>query len=99
MKLTVTCNGRASDEITKAWGQYIERERAAEKIAVEEDLNRRRRELEEIKIEVDLRCVENKQVAAYEYIAGTRVDFAMEDLTDFGRQILLGLKKDDKKEK
>ena len=45
------------------------------------------------------KSVENKQVAAYEYIAGTRVDFAMEDLTDCGRQILLGLKKDDKKEK
>jgi hypothetical protein len=38
-------------EIEKAWGQYIERERAAEKIAVEEELNRRRRELEEIKAE------------------------------------------------
>ena len=41
---------------------------------------------------VDLRLVENKQVVAYEYLAGTRVDFTMEDLTDQGRQILLGLK-------
>lgn len=49
MKLIVTCNGRASDEITKAWGQYIEREKVAEKIAVKEDLNRRRHELEELK--------------------------------------------------
>lgn len=41
---------------------------------------------------VDLHLVENKQVVAYEYLAGTRVDFMMEDLTDYGRQILLGLK-------
>lgn len=36
--------------------------------------------------------VENKQVAAYEYLAGTRADFMKEDLTDYGKQILLGLK-------
>ena len=40
-------------EIEKAWGQYIEREKAAEKIAVEEDLNRRRRELEELNRKVN----------------------------------------------
>jgi hypothetical protein len=35
----------------KSVGQHIEREKAAEKIAAEEELNRRRRELEEIKAE------------------------------------------------
>ena len=47
------------------------------------------------KVIVDLHCVENKQVVAYEYLAGTRIDFTMEDLTDYGQQILLGLKKVD----
>lgn len=46
-------SGGVSDEITKACEQYLESERAAEKIAVEEDLNRRRRELEELKRELE----------------------------------------------
>ena len=43
--------GGVSNEIAKAWERYLESERAAEKIAAEEDLNRRRRELETIKAE------------------------------------------------
>lgn len=38
---------------------------------------------------IDLRYAENKQVVACEYLAGTRVDFAIEDLTDYERQIFL----------
>lgn len=33
--------------------------------------------------------------AAYEYIAGTRVDFKAEDLTDYGRELLCGKKRDE----
>lgn len=46
-------SGGVSEEITKEWERYLESERAAEKIAVEEDLNRRRRELEESKRELE----------------------------------------------
>lgn len=42
-------SGGVSDEITKAWERYLESERAKERIAVEEDINRRRCELEELK--------------------------------------------------
>ena len=46
-------SGGVSDEITKACEQYIEREKAAEKIVVEEDFIRRRRKLEELKHELE----------------------------------------------